>query len=397
MIYRPWIPIFMTSILTCSLCSHLTAQVEFNQKYNLKDLEALERENNPEEFILHVYDVRPSERGDLWKKMYDNMACGFIDKRIKAKDYSKKTFTEIEEMAKSPFLYKEEVLQFKRNIYAKNFFRECYLNEANKQQCEKELENYWETSNKDPDMAQYIVAKLEENDTKIDTWPIYKVIINDPVSPIYCKKPEIQRAILKKLSSLTFKEDFAGDYKKLIEKNISQKCFKELHPTLKEALVSIYTKSIDKEQALNLLEAQGQLNSEDHNLYLLIYLLDAPVVGPKLNQAWAMVSSIGENAKQRESLLTKLKSLELIPDQTFNDPLSTRHKAIINHLAHHFPELLNYYADNCIRFLNKKENTHVSSSVQCHQFLASSKTLYDKNESHWISDTLRIQYSAIKK
>lgn len=77
MLYRSWTTLFLTSIWATSLL----AQVESGPKYNLLDLEALERENNPEEFIHHVFDVRPSERGALWKKMYDNMACAFIEKK----------------------------------------------------------------------------------------------------------------------------------------------------------------------------------------------------------------------------------------------------------------------------------------------------------------------------
>ncbi|RPJ79307.1 MAG: hypothetical protein EHM20_01770, partial [Alphaproteobacteria bacterium] len=56
--------------------------------YDLKDLEVLEREKNFEEFLLHVNDIRPSERGKHWKEMFQGMAMGMVDYKIKTRDFS---------------------------------------------------------------------------------------------------------------------------------------------------------------------------------------------------------------------------------------------------------------------------------------------------------------------
>lgn len=384
----------------------------FGTGYNLKDLEVLEREKNFEEFLAHVNDIRPSERDKHWRDMYQSMAMGLVDYKIKTKDFSAASFRQIEQIGRSSALGKDEFFQLKRSIYAKKYFTECFkklelIAEAEKRSvakssCETDLNSFWYFSKKDPDTGLDLAAILEQFSSTLNVWPFYSPSVKDSIADFYCKKPKVQDALVKKLYEESFSEEFDGNYKILIERLASDKCFGELVTPLKNTLGSIHSSGLDKEMAMNLLEAKGKLTPDEKDLYAILYLLDGPVVGDKMNLAWKKVEALSESFQKREKLLNEIKKLPLIPDKIFRDPNLPRHKAIINLFARNFPEYLDYYGTTCLKLLTHDAQTpvNVSSSYQCREFLkaAEANRAQDSATSTpWISDSVRTQYSALKK
>lgn len=378
--------------------------------YDLKDLEVLEREKNFAEFLLHVNDIRPSERDKHWKEMFQNMAMGMVDYKIKTRDFSLATFREIEAIGRSSAMNDDEFFQLKRSIYAKKFFTDCFkkatlLSESSadsKNLCESELSSFWYFSKKDPDMGLDLAAILENAKSTMKIWPFYERATKDSIANFYCKKVEIQKAIMNKFYEESFKSEFDGNYKGLVERTVSESCFNELVAPLKESLTSIKSNGIHKEMSLSILEAKGKLNKEEQDLYAILFLLDGPVVGDKMNIAWKKVEALGENYQNRQKILTQIKNLAIIPDKIFKDPNLPRHKAIINLFAKNFPEYLNYYGTTCIKYIGNTSETplNVSSSIQCNEFLkAAQRTIKEENGQSipWISDTVERQYSGLKK
>jgi hypothetical protein len=366
--------------------------------YTLKDLEILENERNYNEFFLHAYDLRPSERGRVWKKMYQNMAITMVEDKIKSLDFSKETFQEIEKKSQQSPLNSDELFQFKRNQYALMFFKECYFDGKNKSEmCDKELLNYWDNSLKDPDLALKFVNWLEINKRPINTWPFYSTIINDQVAPIYCKKADVQKAIIKKINLDTFNENFNGNFNELVSKLVPEKCLKELYPTLKEILTSPQSDGLEKEMALSILDSKSKLSTDELDFFLTLYLFAGPVVGEKMNLAWKSVEKLAENYTKRQSILEKMKNLEMLPDKIFIDPKLPRNKAIIAHFAKNFPEMLNYYGSSCLNYINGLDNQKVGSKTNCNSFLSTAKEIYNTDKVQWTSDSIRVQYSSLKK
>lgn len=377
-------------ILCLPYASFSTAQ----QLYDLRDLEVLDRQKNFEEFLIHVNDIRPSERGKHWKEMFQTMSIGLIDYKIKTKDFSPKAFAQIEQIGRSSALADDEYYQLKRAQYAKKYLAECFKKSEDKTRCENELSSFWYFSNKDPDIGLELAALLEASQSNVNRWPYYQIAINSPVAPLYCSKQDIQKAIINKINQETFKPNFNNNYKVLLDKFAPNKCFEKMIETLREALISPDVNGADKELALNLLEAKNLLKPIEIDLYSILFLLDGPVVGEKMNIAWKKVEALGENFSKRHMILEKLEKLDPIPDAIFKDPNLPRHKAIINLFAKNFPEFLNYYGKSCLDYINHKndDTTKISSSIQCHQFLKTAK-----ENSMWISDSIQSQYSAIKK
>lgn len=384
----------------------IQAQAASDVLYTLKDLEVLEREKNFEEFLKHVNDIRPSERQKLWKDMYQSMAMEMINYKLKTRDFSLKAYKEVENLGRTSAMGNDEFFQLKRSLYAKKFFSECYQ-VASKQQensldyktCDNELNSFWYFSKKDADVGLYFASLVEKYPSTLKTWPFYQRAINDKVAPIYCSQRSVQNAIIGKLTQESFKSDFDGNYKNLINRFVPEECFLKLVAPLRISLTSPKTSGLIKELALNILEAKDKLTKDEEELYAITYLLDGPVVGDKMNIAWKKVELFGENYEKRKKILNELKKLDFLPDKIFKDPLLPRHKAIINLFAKNFPEFLNYYGESCLSYLENKSDSasNITSTYQCHEFLKAATTAKLNKESEWVNDTITIKYSSLKK
>lgn len=376
--------------------------------YSLKDLQVLEQEKNFEEFLMHVNDIRPSERQKLWKDMYQSMAIELVDYKIRTKDFSIETYKRIEGVGRSSALFNDEFFQLKRSIYAKTFFNECYQQASEKKDaqktngikiCDSELSSYWYFSKKDADTGLEFAKLIDRYPSNLKNWPFYQRAINDSIANLYCEKPDIQRAVIKKLTEESFDSEFDGNYKNLIKRFVPDKCFQKIIPSLRLGLQSTITNGLEKEMAMNLLSASGKLTKEEEDLYAVLYMLDGPVVGDKMNLAWKKIEDLSHQYTKRLKILAQIKGLPLIPDKIFKDAGLPRNKAIINLFAKNFPEYLNFYGESCVKYLeNKNEfSGNIASSLQCNEFLKTASALKKSENTDWVSDSVQRSYSGLKR
>jgi hypothetical protein len=373
-----------------------------NTLYEIRDLEVLEREKNFDEFIQHVNDIRPSERDSHWKEMYQNVSMGLIDKKVKVRDYTNESFEKIEKMAQSSALYKDEFFQAKRAIYAKKYFINCFKNSqtpSEKSLCENKLTSFWNISNKDPDLGLELANILETNSSSMKNWSLYEKAVKDENAQIYCQKPNVQQAIFEKIKSSAFSENFSGNYKQLVDIIVPNWCFNNLVNPLKESILSTESNGIDKELAINILDAKEKLSQQEEELYSFLYLIDGPVVGKRMNIAWKKVEGLSESQRKRDELIKQIKSVPILPDRIFNTPDLPRNKAIINLFAKNFPEFLKFYGESCLKYLHfsGQDSINVSSRSHCEEFLKTAKAQNSNQVIPWISDSISRQYSAIKR
>lgn len=390
------------------LALHSFSYAQNKTLYTLKDLSVLEQEKNFEEFLEHVNDIRPSERQKLWKDMYQSMAMEMVDYKLKTRDFSMKTYRHIESIGRSNALANDEFFQLKRALYAKKFFTECYQQASSQKSeeraegiktCDTELSSFWYFSKKDADIGLELAKLIERYPSTVKTWPFYQRAINDSIANLYCEKPDIQRAVINKLTEESFQNDFDGNYKNLIQRLVPEKCFAKLVTPLRLALKSSITNGLEKEMAMNLLSAKGLLSKDEEDLFAIIYLLDGPVVGDKMNLAWKRVEDLSSKYRPRQKILEEIKALPIIPDKIFKDPKLPRHKAIINLFAKNFPELLNYYGESCVSYLENKSETssNIASSVQCHEFLKTAREVKKTDNTEWVSDSVELKYSGLRR
>ena len=376
--------------------------------YTLKDLQVLEQEKNFEEFLMHVNDIRPSERQKLWKDMYQSMAMELVDYKTRTKDFSMQAYRQIEDIGRSSALFNDEFFQLKRSIYAKTFFSECYAQASDKKDalktagikiCDSELNSFWYFSKKDADIGLELAKLVDRYPSTLKSWPFYQRAINDSIANLYCEKPDIQRSVIKKLTEESFDSEFDGNYKNLIKRFVPEKCFAKIIPSLRLGLQSTVTNGLEKEMAMNLLSASGKLTKEEEDLYAVLYMLDGPVVGDKMNLAWKKIEDLSSQYTKRIKILAQIKSLPLIPDKIFKDASLPRNKAIINLFAKNFPEYLNFYGESCVKYLeNTGEITgNIASSLQCNVFLKTAAELKKTENTEWVNDSVQRSYSGLRK
>lgn len=357
---------------------------------------------------MHVNDIRPSERQKLWKDMYQSMAMELVDYKTRTKDFSMQAYRQIEDIGRSSALFNDEFFQLKRSIYAKTFFSECYAQASEKKDaqktagiktCDSELNSFWYFSKKDADVGLEFAKLVDRYPSTLKNWPFYQRAINDSVASLYCEKPDIQRAVIKKLTEESFDSEFDGNYKTLITRFVPEKCFAKIIPSLRLGLQSTVTNGLEKEMAMNLLSAAGKLTKEEEDLYAVLYMLDGPVVGDKMNLAWKKIEDLSTQYTKRMKILAQIKSLPLIPDKIFKDAGLPRNKAIINLFAKNFPEYLNFYGESCVKYLeNKSEFTgNIASSLQCNEFLKTASDLKKTENTEWVNDSVQRSYSGLRK
>jgi hypothetical protein len=384
----------------------MTSPLWANQLYSLKDLAALEKEKNFEEFLAHVNDIRPSERMKLWRDMYQSMAMEMIDYKLKTKDFSLATFKKIENLSRSNTLLNDEFFQLKRSLYAKKFFSECYSGQTkngdisvNTKQCDDELSTFWYFSKKDPDIGLEMAKIVEKNNGKMNTWNFYQKAVSDTLAPLYCEKPEVQRALIQKVTQEVFDPEFNGEYGTLLKRIIPDKCFVKLVNPLRLVLESTQSSGLDKEISFQLLDASKNLKPIDYYYYATLYLIDEPVTGEKMNVSWKKIEELAEKYSLRMEILEKIKGANVLPDKVMRSPSNKRNKAIIHLFAKHFPEFLDYYAKSCLDYLQYKNspNRPVTTGFQCHEFLKMAKSVKQNENIEWVSDSVQTRFSSLKK
>jgi hypothetical protein len=373
-----------------------------NNLYEIKDLEVLEREKNFDEFLLHVNDIRPSERDSHWKEMYQNAAIGLIDKKIKLNDYKNESFDKIEALSQSSSLYKDEFFQLKRTLYAKKYLKNCFKNSndlQSKSRCEEKLLSFWQISNKDPDLGLELANILESNNSSTRNWALYEKAVKDENAQIFCQKINVQEAIFEKIKNTAFSEKFNGNYKQLIDSIAPNWCFDLLVSPLRDIALSPDSNGVDRELALNLLDAKSKLTPKEQDLLSFLFMINEPVVGQRMNLAWKKIEDLTENQSKRNELLAQIRNVPVLPDKIFRDPSNPRNKAIINLIARSFPEFLKFYAESCIKYLSFSDQgkVNVSSRTQCDEFLKTARTQGTDHSAPWISDSISSQYSGIKR
>lgn len=364
--------------------------------YSLDDLVALESEKNFNEFLEHVNDIRPSERQAKWKSMYRNMILEMIDFKNQTKAFDEASFKNIEKHARLKTFITDEVLQLKRNGFAIKYLTQCYQEKAT--DCDSKLDSFWIFSNGDIDTGIELGLLVDKYQKNGNSWNYYKQAISSSQNAFYCNRPNIQSAIFKQLSTEALKPNFNKNFKALISKEVSSDCFNKITPLLRNVIRTTHSSGIEKELAFNLLSATGKLEAYEEDLYAVTYLSDGPVVGDKLNLAWKRVENLGRNYKQRAKILEEIKKFEAIPDYTFKNAKNPRHKAIINLLAQNFPEFLNYYGENCIKYIGLKSGPgSVVKNSQCRELLELAIEVKGQENIQWLSDSIQSQYSGLKK
>lgn len=337
--------------------------------YTLADLEVLVTEESHKEFFQHALDVRPSERQDAWKSMVTKMGDLYSRTILGKSEISKTDFLKIEELFTWNALKTDDVFKLRRRDIGLNYLRSCIKAET---PCWDELKNFWEKDKTDADTAYKLaeIVKGFEN-SPITNWSLMEVALKSPLSEFYCKKDFVMTALWGKIEIDYVKLGPAGDLMQKIDQTIHPDCVPILVSEAKKRL-NTPPKVFDRELSFQILKSQSKADQLTTDFFYTVYLLDNPSQGELFNYSWNRVRELGGTITRRENVLTKLKSLDPLPDAIMSSLDQTKKRVVLNHFKTFFPEYLDHYTDQCTKFYGGKGSFPSGNpTINCQKFMSS--------------------------
>lgn len=347
------------------------AQVPGTTVYSLADLEILERERAHAEFFAHAFDVRPSERGELWKKMMENMGETYLKTLAGKTRLERSDFRMMEDLMKQSVLRQYEFFIQRRQTVALKWFQQCLSENSNPDSpCWQDLLSFWEKDRQDIDLAPRLLttvapflalhpvtdsaAPSQRARAEITPLFILRPMLQDPIAGAQCRKPDVREVVWQEAIKRWNNTMTPAKYLQELGPIAHASCWDELTQWARSFLIEGGT-GPELDVTYQLLLRQGEMTPIERDLYLVSYLLGSPARGDVFNLAWNRVQELGLRAQEREKLLEHFKRWRPLPGLIFADLDLTKRRAVTRHLRQHFPEFIDYYAHVCIDFFGGKK------------------------------------------
>lgn len=337
--------------------------------YTLADLEVLVNEESTSEFFKHALDIRPSERQDAWKTMVVKMGELYTRSIIQKSEISKADFQKIEELYTWNALKTDDAFKLRRRGIGLAYLRTCLKSDT---PCWNDLKSFWDKDKSDADTAFKLSEILRgvEN-SPITTWSLMEVALKSPLSEFYCKKDFVMTALWGKIEIDYVKLGPDGDLMKKIDQTIHPDCVPILVSEARKRL-NAPPKVFDRELAFQILKSQSKADQLTTDFFYTVYLLDNPSQGELFNYSWNKVRELGGTITRRDNVLTKLKTLDPLPDAILGSLDQTKKRVVLNHFKTYFPEYLDHYTDQCTKFYGGKGSFPAGNpTINCQKFMSS--------------------------
>lgn len=347
----------------------LSPSLGIGETYNLEDLRALSREGAYEEFLNHAMDVRPSQRLDEWKKMVVDMAALYTSQLTKQKSVDKDDFQKIETIYSWPVLRTDDVFRTRRHELGIRFLGQC-LDEN--PPCWETVRTFWEQDKSNPETA-YKLAELVEKgkNPPFSKWEFLTFAVKSNLSEFYCKKSFVQKEIWDELEKIYVNLDQKTDFLKKIDELLHPDCLPSVNELARNKMLSP-DKTSDRELAFQVLKAQFKATTAVEDLFYTIYLLEKPSQGELFNYSWNRVKLLKNLPQRRDAVIEAFKKLDPIPDEILASLDETKVRAIFNLFKENFPELIDYYFNQCKAYYSGKTTfTNGNPTLQCKKFVES--------------------------
>jgi hypothetical protein len=335
--------------------------------YTLTDLEVLVGEENTKEFFEHALDVRPSERQEAWKTMVSKMGDTFSRKILEKMDIEAKDFRDTENLYNMSALKSDDIFKMRRSQIGLRYLKNCLKAET---PCWNDLKAFWEKDKTDADTAFKLAEVTSEfKDSPYSSWSFLDVALKSPLSEFYCKKDFVMSALWGKIEIDYIKLGPDGDLMTKIDHTIHPDCVPVL---IGEARKRLYQppKVLDRELSYQILKSQMKADQEVTDFFFTVYLLDNPSQGELFNYSWNRVKELGGTVGRREKVLRTLKKLDPLPDAILGSLDQTKKRVVLNHFKTYFPEYLDHYTDECVKFYGGKGSFPTGNpTVHCQDFM----------------------------
>lgn len=350
------------------------------QSYSMADLEVLQERKNYIEFFLHAKDIRPSNRGKPWKAMVQQMSEGYMRDMLERPFISKKDLDEVNKLSSWTTINENIGFLVLRNKFGVKYFKTCFENELNKQDCYKLA---LEFIKKTPDQSQmstdigHIIylnkLKLETKDViGMNLWPFFEQMAKTSISEFYCDKAYFRDEVVNQIYA-NVEELNKKKLKEKIETTAHKDCWKVLKGYFKQILYSsIHHQRIN---SYFILSAMSEIESYDNTRFLITHLLNYPSPGEIFDKAWKELANIGNDYQIREKLIADFKSMDSLPGKLFKFSSDKRSLVILKSFLINFPEYIDLYSQTCLKYFEGTENfPNGKPTLECEDWFKTAKT-----------------------
>jgi hypothetical protein len=335
----------------------------------MADLEVLTKEGSYDEFFAHALDIRPSERQEAWKEMVSKVGGAFTKMIMAKSEISYDDYQKLQQLWNWPTLKIDDVFKSRRQQIALSYLKNC-LKEPSP--CWKEVNSYWESDSNDAETAFKLAEIVSQHpNSPLPIWKFLDIALKNSLSQFYCKKEFVMNALWAKLEVDYIRLGPKGDMLKKIDDTIHPQCLASLNQEAHKKLMTP-DKLGDRELGHQILFVQTKVNQRTSDFFHTVYLLENPSQGELFNYSWNRLKELGNSSIRRDAVLELLKSLDPLPDEILTSFDKTKKRVILSHFKSHFPEYLDYYAEQCVLFYGGKSSfPQGNPTLRCQEFMNS--------------------------
>lgn len=403
--------------ITTSLAQESAPTIK--SSYDLKDLQILANQRNYLEFFAHIFDMRPSQRDDNWKKLIRLTGIEYSDVILGEVTFDPSKFDILFAAAvQTAELKNDPVFQNSFFKNAQKYFSLCFapsnLIEENINTCKRKLSDLWNAiAPLDAKFSFFMAKLLRDSYLSLEAKKLAQVsshailaphlslqqllkqwltpAIKSSLSDIYCKEPWVQDYLLVEVKDLLINPELSkpgSEFSLLFSHIANRNCYLSWRDYLFDSLNS--QDSELKKIAFQILRLDDGLEKGQKDFLHVMYLLQGPEKSDLFNYSWGTLKTISFDSTRRTAVLEKLKKLDPLPDQLFNAEDELKVKVLIKEFEVRFPEWLDYYAKTCLGYLKGEiNNPNGNPTINCKKYY-----YYLKKEKYSPSlETVKSQFS----
>lgn len=197
-------------VLTFAIALLLAAPAVAADRYEMEDLEALDRQGAFEELLEHLSDVRPSKRDAKWLGIAERTCAGVLA----ATEVNERSAAQVLATAKGflsryPALKQSKVFMAKRAEVGLEAFGHTSRNIRSGGEQVREwvgqLKEFVAADAVTPELAERAAKKVQAQYIAVMAWPLWKMALDRGAN--LCKVPEFQKALAESLIEGSWKEE----------------------------------------------------------------------------------------------------------------------------------------------------------------------------------------------
>lgn len=317
--------------------------------YSIEDLRVLKSQNSYVEFFQHAHDIKPSERGEEWKKMTEQMGLAWLETLLSKPSLTNEDYEMVKAISQWPIFKTDEFFQEKRDAYFIKQLSVC--GKGPDDNCFEQAKRiYLDYSHKLKFKAEFVKALYPEIINQAYIWDYVKPIAESKFGEFYCDDSPVSQIIISRL--ITHEKT-----------KVHPDCLKVLKPVIVENYLS--SPMGQSNQFYALLKRHGFLESNINRFEQTIQFLKGHSTDT------TVLKELAESESMREELIQRFKNSPYLPDDVIQQKEPKKTASYLRILDRTFPEFLVMYSETCLDYLSgTKEFPLGNPTPQCHDLFS---------------------------